>query len=436
MEIESLYNIYLNSKGVTTDSRKCADGLMFFALKGERFNGNSFAAQALSQGCICSVVDDARFYDAQDERMVLVDNVLKTLQQLALHHRRVLGLPVIGITGTNGKTTTKELVTSVMRRKYRLNATVGNLNNSIGVPLTVLETTKEDEYAIVEMGASHPGDIKELVDIAEPDFGLITNVGKAHLLGFGSFEGVMATKGELYDFLRAHGGKAFVNQSNSYLTKMAQGLDQMGYASGGDGKSDGLLVSGHVLECNPYLKFQWQSADGPVHEVQTRLIGSYNIDNALAAASIGVYFGVPESEVCAALEEYTPKNNRSQLTVTESNSLVVDAYNANPTSMAAALENFSLMKSPSKMLILGDMRELGDASDAEHQKVVEALKQYGFKNVWLVGAEFMKASAGTFRTFESVEQVIDEIKANPLKDNTILLKGSNGIGLFKLVELL
>lgn len=434
MEIESLYNIFLESKGVTTDSRKCADGLMFFALKGECFNGNSFAAQALSQGCICSVVDDARFFDANDKRMVLVDNVLKTLQQLALYHRRALGLPVIGITGTNGKTTTKELVTSVMRRRFKLNATVGNLNNSIGVPLTVLATTPADEYAIVEMGASHPGDIRELVDIAEPDYGLITNVGKAHLLGFGSFEGVMATKGELYDFLRAHGGKAFVNRSNPYLMQMAQGLDRMEYASGVDGNVQGALVSGKVLECNPYLKFQWQSQNGPVHEVQTRLIGSYNIDNALAAASVGVFFGVPESDICQALEEYTPSNNRSQLTVTASNRLVVDAYNANPTSMAAALENFSLMQSASKMLILGDMRELGDASDAEHQKVVEALKQYGFENVWLVGAEFQKASAGAFRCFDSVDQVIEELSANPVKDRTVLLKGSNGIGLFKLVE--
>jgi len=429
MDTEQLYKLFLECEGYTTDSRKCGPGLMFFALKGERFDGNEFVKTALEQGCSYAVMDNASMCDSNDPRMVLVDNVLAAMQQLAAWHRNQLGTPVIGITGTNGKTTTKELTAAVMSTTFNILYTQGNLNNSIGVPLTVLGFKPEHDYAIVEMGASHPGDIDELVRVCQPDCGLITNVGKAHLLGFGSFEGVMKTKGELYDWLRAHGGFAFLNHDNEHLVEMAQGLPVLEYGKPGNGD---LLVEGEVLECNPYVKFRWRSGQGEWHTVQTNLIGAYNIDNALAAISVGLHFGVSEENASAAIAGYKPQNNRSQLTMTERNSLVVDAYNANPTSMMAALENFGMMKAGSKMLILGDMRELGEASDLEHRKIVDALQQLGFEDVWLVGEEFAKAAAGTqFRLFENVDQVNQELALNIVSGKTILIKGSNSIGLTK-----
>ena len=427
MTIEELYRRFLECEGVTTDSRKCGAGLMFFALKGERFDGNEFVRGALEQGCPYAVMDNAALFDAQDARMILVDNVLKTLQQLAAYHRRRLGTPVIGITGTNGKTTTKELMNAVMSTTYKVLCTQGNLNNSIGVPLTVLELKAEHEYAIVEMGASHPGDIQELVEISQPDYGLITNVGKAHLLGFGSFEGVKRTKGELYDWLRAHGGTAFVNRDNGHLQQMSAGLPRIEYGKPGQ---DGLLVEGEVLECNPFVKLRWRSGKGGWHTVQTNLIGAYNVDNMLAAITVGLKFGVREDDASAAIAEYKPQNNRSQLTETGRNHLVVDAYNANPTSMAAAIENFSMIRADKKMLILGDMRELGDASQAEHKRIVEELQKKGFKDVWLVGDEFAKAAAGAgFRLFPDVEAVKEALKSKPVNGKTILIKGSNSVRL-------
>ncbi len=429
MTVKEIYSIFQKCTGVTTDSRKCGSGLMFFALKGERFDGNEFVRGALEQGCPYAVMDNGGLYDAKDSRMILVDNVLSTLQQVAALHRRTLGTPVIGITGTNGKTTTKELTNAVMSTTYNVLYTQGNLNNSIGVPLTVLGLKPEHEYAIVEMGASHPGDIKELVEVSQPDFGLITNVGKAHLLGFGSFEGVKRTKGELYDWLREHGGTAFVNRDNEHLQQMCKGLPLIEYGKPGH---DGLLVEGEVLECNPFVKFRWRTGKGGWHTVQTSLIGAYNVDNALAAITIGLKFGVKEQDASDAVADYKPQNNRSQLTETGRNSLVVDAYNANPTSMAAALENFSMIKAQDKMLILGDMRELGEASDAEHKKIVEEIIKYGFTQVWLVGSEFEKAAAGSgFRLFPDVEAVNEALSSEPVNGKTILIKGSNSIGLTK-----
>ena len=404
---------------------------MFFALKGERFDGNEFVRGALEQGCPYAVMDNAGLYDAQDSRMILVDNVLSTLQQVAALHRRTLGTPVIGITGTNGKTTTKELTNAVMSTTYNVLCTQGNLNNSIGVPLTVLGLKPEHEYAIVEMGASHPGDIKELVEVSQPDFGLITNVGKAHLLGFGSFEGVKRTKGELYDWLREHDGTAFVNRDNEHLQQMCKGLPLIEYGKPGH---DGLLVEGEVLECNPFVKFRWRSGKGEWHTVQTSLIGAYNVDNALAAITIGLKFGVKEQDASEAVANYKPQNNRSQLTETGRNSLVVDAYNANPTSMAAALENFSMIKAQDKMLILGDMRELGEASDEEHRKIVEEIVKYGVTQVWLVGSEFAKAADGSgFRLFADVDEVNKALESEKIAGKTILIKGSNSIGLTKTI---
>lgn len=431
MTVKEIYSIFQKCTGVTTDSRKCGPGLMFFALKGERFDGNEFVRGALEQGCPYAVMDNAGLYDAQDSRMILVDNVLSTLQQVAALHRRTLGTPVIGITGTNGKTTTKELTNAVMSTTYNVLCTQGNLNNSIGVPLTVLGLKPEHEYAIVEMGASHPGDIKELVEVSQPDFGLITNVGKAHLLGFGSFEGVKRTKGELYDWLREHDGTAFVNRDNEHLQQMCKGLPLIEYGKPGH---DGLLVEGEVLECNPFVKFRWRSGKGEWHTVQTSLIGAYNVDNALAAITIGLKFGVKEQDASEAVADYKPQNNRSQLTETGRNSLVVDAYNANPTSMAAALENFSMIKAQDKMLILGDMRELGEASDAEHRKIVEEIVKFGFTQVWLVGSEFAKAADGSgFRLFADVDEVNKALESEKIAGKTILIKGSNSIGLTKTI---
>lgn len=431
MKIEQLYRLFLECGGVTTDSRRCGPGLMFFALKGERFDGNEFVMTALEQGCSYAVTDDPSKSDAADSRIIPVDSVLDTLQSLAAYHRQQLGTPVIGITGTNGKTTTKELTAAVMSSAFNILFTQGNLNNSIGVPLTVLGIKPEHDYAIIEMGASHPGDIDELVRVSQPDCGLITNVGKAHLLGFGSFEGVKKTKGELYDWLRAHGGFAFLNRDNGHLVEMSHGLPVLEYGKPG---GDGLLVEGEVLECNPYVRFRWRREQGEWHTVQTSLIGAYNVDNALAAITVGMHFGVSEQDASRAISDYRPQNNRSQLTETGRNSLVVDAYNANPTSMMAALENFSMMKADDRMLILGDMRELGDASDQEHRHIVQALQRFGFENVWLVGPEFAKAAAGTgFRLFENVDQVNAELQFNPVCGKTILIKGSNSIGLTKTI---
>ena len=431
MTVEEIYSKFQKCTGVTTDSRKCGPGLMFFALKGERFDGNEFVRGALEQGCPYAVMDNPDLYDVQDPRMILVDNVLNSLQQVAALHRRTLGTPVIGITGTNGKTTTKELTNAVMSTTYNVLCTQGNLNNSIGVPLTVLGLEPEHEYAIIEMGASHPGDIKELVEVSQPDYGLITNVGKAHLLGFGSFEGVKRTKGELYDWLREHGGIAFVNRDNEYLQQMCQGLPLVEYGKPGQ---DGLLVEGEVLECNPFVKFRWRSAKGDWHTVQTNLIGAYNVDNALAAITIGLKFGVKEQDASDAVAGYKPQNNRSQLTETGRNRLVVDAYNANPTSMAAAIENFSMMKAQDKMLILGDMRELGEVSADEHRRIVGMLREKGFDCVWLVGSEF-KAVAGDsgFRLFADVDEVNRALETVKVSGKTILIKGSNSIGLTKTI---
>ena len=431
MTVEEIYSILQKCTGVTTDSRKCGPGLMFFALKGERFDGNEFVRGALEQGCPYAVMDNEDLYDTQDSRMILVDNVLTALQKVAALHRRTLGTPVIGITGTNGKTTTKELTNAVMSSTFNVLCTQGNLNNSIGVPLTVLGLKPEHEFAIVEMGASHPGDIKELVEVSQPDYGLITNVGKAHLLGFGSFEGVKRTKGELYDWLREHKGTAFVNRDNEHLQQMCKGLPVIEYGKPGQ---DGLLVEGEVLECNPFVKFRWRSKGGEWHTVQTNLIGAYNVDNALAAITVGLHFGVSEDKASAAVAGYKPQNNRSQLTETSRNRLVVDAYNANPTSMAAAIENFSMMKAQDKMLILGDMRELGEVSADEHRRIVGMLKDKGFDCVWLVGSEF-KAVAGDsgFRLFADVDEVNKALESEKITGKTILIKGSNSIGLTKTI---
>lgn len=442
MEISELYSIFKEHPVVTTDSRDCPSGSIFFALKGASFNGNAFAMKALKQGCAFAVVDEKEYAPETDKRFILVDDCLKTLQLLANFHRRTLGTRIIGITGTNGKTTTKELVATVLQKKYNVLYTQGNFNNDIGVPKTLLRLTAEHEVAVVEMGASHPGDIKTLVDIVEPDCGIITNVGKAHLQGFGSFEGVIRTKGELYDFLRKNGSPVFVNADDSILKNIAGAMPAAFY--GTDKQNAYLTVCGHVVECAPTLTFSWaakcrepfaESSFGEGHVVKTHLIGSYNLYNMLAAACIGTVFGVSENDITDALSDYVPTNNRSQLEHTASNWLIVDTYNANPTSMRAALENFRDMAVEHKMAIIGDMRELGAVSGEEHQRVVDFLNETGLTDVWLVGEEFAKTDC-TFRKFHDVEEVKAAIKAQKPEGKYILIKGSNGIKLFQLPELL
>ena len=432
MDIDTLYRIFLQSSGVTTDSRRCPAGSLFFALKGDTFDGNAFAAKALESGCAYAVIDNPDYRVAGDGRYVQVDDCLRTLQRLARHHRRTLGTRIIGITGTNGKTTTKELMAAVLSTTFCLHYTQGNLNNHIGVPLTLLGLRREHQLAVVEMGASHPGDIRELVEIAEPDFGLITNVGKAHLEGFGSFEGVIRTKGELFDYLRSRGGATvFVHADNDLLTEMAHDLQQVRY-----GSREGLFVTGRMTQNSPYLGFEWKAGDESTpHSVQTHLIGEYNLPNALAAAAVGRFFGVTATDIDRALAGYIPHNNRSQLVHTRHNTLIVDAYNANPTSMMAAIENFRKLQAPTKMLILGDMRELGADSAAEHQHIVDHLEACGFTDVALVGSQFA-ATRHHYPTYADAPALIAALEADRPTGKTILIKGSNGIHLQSVAEAL
>ena len=446
MEITELYKLYQQHPQITTDSRNCPEGSIFLALKGESFDGNRFAASALDKGCAYAIVDDRSVVPDNDRRFILVDDCLQTFKDLAREHRRQFDIPVIGITGTNGKTTTKELVAAVLSQKFNVLYTQGNFNNDVGVPKTLFRLTKEHEIAVIEMGASHPGDIKTLVETAEPTCGLITNVGKAHLQGFGSFEGVIKTKCELYDFLRTRqDGLIFINADNEHLMNQIGDEEEIWlspYSTDPDNQYS--CISGEVIACDPFLKFRWreplmtleeEGRSTKWHKVQTKLIGSYNIDNLLAAIAVGINFGVDRKKICAALEAYTPSNNRSQMTVTAKNHLVVDAYNANPSSMQAALENFSLMQADHKMAILGQMGELGADSDKEHRQLVSYLEAADYDEVWLVGDNF-KDIPCPFRKFHDTEEVKAAIKEHCPEGYYILIKGSNSNKLFLLPELL
>ena len=433
MTTEQLYQIFESHPVVTTDSRDCPEGSIFFALKGASFNGNKFAAAALQQGCAFAVVDEPEYCAQGDERYILVDDVLLAFQLLARHHRRTLGTRIVGITGTNGKTTTKELMAAVLGEKYNVLYTLGNFNNDIGVPKTLLRLKPEHQVAVVEMGASHPGDIKTLVELVEPDLGLITNVGMAHLQGFGSFEGVVKTKGELYDFMRqSKRGKVFVDANNPHLMSIVQGLDLVKY---GTPASDGLFVGGKVVSAAPFLRFAWQREGGEWNEVQTHLVGAYNVLNMLAAISVGLYLGVSADEANRALANYVPSNNRSQLEETAHNKLIMDAYNANPTSMSVALNNLNDMEVPHKMAILGDMLELGAASAEAHQAIVDQLSRLSLDEVWLVGPEFARTRCA-FRKFNDVDEVMAQLQNQCPEGRYILVKGSHGIRLDKLSQYL
>ena len=432
---------------MTTDTRTLKGGEMFFALKGENFDGNEYALKALELGARYAVVNKSAAVAASDDpRLVKVDDTLKTLQELARWHRSMTivdgkPLTVIALTGTNGKTTTKELIREVLSVKYRVTATEGNLNNSIGVPLTLLRINSETQLAVVEMGASHPGDIKELVEIALPNYGLITNVGKAHLLGFGSFEGVKKTKGELYDYLRRTADKVFINVDNPHLCQMAsernlQSDPERPYSLllpyGLDYQGGVVLFSD---EKHPFLRIL---CGGVL--INTNLVGSYNADNVMAAIAVGVHFGVSFEDAVKAIEAYVPSNNRSQMTKTENNTLIVDAYNANPTSMAAALENFSNVSAKCRIAMLGDMLELGEDSAAEHKTVVQSALSRGFCKVFFVGKEFgavaSVAEGSSAMFFNTSDELAEYLRENPVKDATVLIKGSRGTRMEKVLPTL
>lgn len=456
MNIVEIYSRFKECGCVTTDTRTLQGGEMFFALKGENFDGNEYAMKALELGAAYAVVNaSSAAGNTDDPRLIKVEDTLATLQELARWHRSMTfvdgkPLTVIALTGTNGKTTTKELIREVLSKRYRVTATEGNLNNSIGIPLTLLRINSETQIAVIEMGASHPGDIRELVNIALPNFGLITNVGKAHLLGFGSFEGVKQTKGELYDYLRRTADKIFLNVDNPHLCAMAAERSMQHDSE----RPDCSLVIPYGLGYahaqvlpsspeNPFLRIAVPVAEGESVTIATNLVGSYNADNVMAAIAVGCHFGVSFDEAVGAIEAYVPSNNRSQMTRTSRNTLIVDAYNANPTSMEAALGNFATVESDQKIAALGDMLELGDESLAEHVRIAAMALDLGLQRVCFVGTEFAKALA-TFEdlpadkviSFDTSAELADWFTANPCQGSVILIKGSRGTRMEKVIAVL
>jgi len=431
-----LYNLFQQHPYICTDSRTCEKGALFFALKGDNFDANAFAKNALENGCSYAIIDHEKY--ATDSRYLLVDDVLTTLQELARFHRRQLGTKLLAITGTNGKTTTKELIAATLSEKYNVLYTQGNLNNHIGVPLTLLKLKSEHDIAIIEMGANHPGEIKTLAEIACPDFGIITNVGKAHLEGFGSFEGVKKTKAELYEYVQRNGKGIFINLDNEHLKEMIHntGIEQQIQLYGYSLINPGCSVFGQIVSCSPFLNMKCRVENAGDFEVLTKLIGTYNAENVLAAVAISDYFGVENEKIKAGLEKYTPQNNRSQLTVTNRNKLVIDAYNANPTSMQAALINFGQMEVEHKVLIVGDMFELGENSNEEHQKIIQLIEQYQFDKVILVGTRFMETDHH-FISYPSAQKLLENTGfLNEINNSYVLIKGSRGIKLEQIVPAL
>ena len=427
MSINELYGIFSSFPRISKDSRAIEQGSLFFALKGDQFNGNIYAASALEKGAAFAIIDEAEYQ--LNDRYILVDNVLNTLQKLARYHRLQLGLPIIAITGTNGKTTTKELVTAVLSKKFRAVATMGNLNNHIGVPLTLLSMNHSTEIGVVEMGANHPGEIATLCDMALPDFGLITNVGKAHLEGFGSFEGVKKTKAELYRFIETKRGNIFLNSSNEHLKTMAGAGEQICYRT----KRIGEGLEGEIVQSSPFLVFQVKFPKGWLY-IKTNLAGGYNLENALAAVCIGNHFGVDPLEIKAAIEEYKPSNNRSQFITTTHNKVLMDAYNANPTSMDAAIENFKTFDQKPKGVILGDMFELGESAHEEHQRIVDKLEQLDFDLILLTGKEFFHChTSSKILKYKDNMQLISYIEKTKPEGYLFLVKGSRGMKLEGLI---
>lgn len=421
--IKHIYLLYCENHTVTTDSRKCPKGSIFFALHGDKFDGNLFASKALEAGAAYAVIDKPEF--ALDKRYIVVPNTLYALQQLAAEHRNHLKIPIVGITGTNGKTTTKELIATILSSHFHTTATQGNLNNHIGVPLSLLSIPTDCQVAVIEMGANHPGEIATLAAIVRPTIGLITNVGKAHLEGFGSLEGVLKTKAELYDEIKHQNGTIIINAADKKL-KSALGNynNTVTYSASPDIKAD---INGFTTKANPFVNINFEN-----HNIETQFIGTYNTNNILAAIAVGTKLGVPQSKIIKAIHDYTPGNNRSQLMKTQHNTLIVDAYNANPTSMTAAIVNFAQIQANNKIAILGDMLELGNQSEIEHKKIVKLLQSYNIQSI-LIGNEFAKYHAG-YTSLPDSESLSQYLKQNPINKATILLKGSNGIGLQKNIQ--
>lgn len=428
--IEELYVKYLEHPTICTDSRRIDEHSLFFALKGESFDGNEYAAQAIEDGSAFAVVDSEE--KANGDQYILVDNVLESLQELARYHREHLNIPVICITGTNGKTTTKELLTSVLSKKFSVTSTRGNFNNHIGVPLSILSISKDTEMAVIELGANHVGEIEFLCGIAKPSHGIITNIGKAHLEGFGDLDGVKKAKSELYQYLKSEGGTVFINADNDLLMDLAKGMDAIFYGSSGDNYCKGALIN-----ADGHLKISYKLRDGDEHQVESHLIGAYNFENLMAAICIGSFFEVADTDIAKALLTYVPDNSRSQEIDTERNHIIMDAYNANPMNMRAALENFSNQGKLNSMVILGDMLELGDYAKEEHQQVVEYLRARAFDRVVLVGDQFSEV-VGMLKCshFRNVEEAKIGFQSSPPSEMNILIKGSRGIGLEALLAVL
>lgn len=426
MDIKTIHQYFLESSGVSTDSRNVPVKSIFFALKGDNFNGNMFAQEALDKGAFKVVIDEKKFHKDTGET-ILVENVLVTLQQLAYFHRNYLGLHIISLTGSNGKTTSKELINAVLSQKFKTVATKGNLNNHIGVPLTLLSMDSETEIGIVEMGANHLGEIKMLSEIAKPDFGYITNFGKAHLEGFGSLEGVIQGKTELYQFLKDHNKKIFVNANDSKQLENSKGISRITF---GDSNADYVIK---LLDSTNHLLVEYNGT-----EIQSNLVGVYNFANVSAAIAIGAYLNVSVNDIKQGIENYVPSNNRSQLMQRGSNTILLDAYNANPTSMMAALENFKQTKGDNKVIFLGDMFELGTDSEAEHQNIVNFLTENNFGKVFLTGSNFYKTknSASHIKQFKTFDDLKEMIKTQELENATVLIKASRGMALERILDLL
>lgn len=433
MTIEQLYQLYKESPTVSTDTRNILPGSIFFALKGEKFNANAFASNALDAGARFAVIDEPAY--AADDRYIVVEDVLSTLQALARHHRRRLHIPFIGITGTNGKTTTKELLYAVLSTTYKTFATKGNLNNHIGVPLSVLAVDDSIEIAIIEMGANHVGEIAFLAEIAAPTHGLITNVGKAHLEGFGSFEGVKKAKGELYDYLKAHQGVLFLQGDNAHLVTMEsqRQLDRVVRY----GFSDSNVIVGKLEAANPLLTISWRLQDSDVGaSLKTHLTGSYNTENILAAVAVGHTFDLPAAAINAGISGYTPTNNRSQIVRTAQNVVIADYYNANASSMAAALENIAVIEAAQKAIILGDMFEMGEESFVEHEKLITATLNIPTVRTIFVGKAFFAQRNDRAEFYESTAEAKEALQTSPITGSTILLKASRGMAFERLMEVL
>lgn len=430
MKTDHLYDLFRKSTGVSTDSRNITEGQIFFALWGDNFNGNKFAADALDKGASWAVIDDPAF---ETEKTILVDDTLAELQALAAHHRKELNVQVLAITGTNGKTTTKELTSAILSRKYRVHSTPGNLNNHIGVPLTILSAPDDTEIMVIEMGANHLGEIRTLCLIAKPDYGIITNISPAHIEGFGSFEGVVKAKTELFEHLRKVNGIAFYNDRDQLISEKIYRLVNRAVPFS-DPTGVGLTLSPLPSDGHLRIKAQYQHR---TWEISTSLFGKFNLENIRAAMAIGLFFEVDPESITAEIEKYIPRNNRSQIIDTGKNILVCDAYNANPVSMKSAIESFAAMQAEKKVCILGDMLEMGDKSEEEHMAIHKVLSDNNLRNVMLVGPVFCKVSAGfRFKTFRDTDRLKEFLKAKPLKGCHILIKGSRGIALEQIYDLL